>query len=65
MLAERNTRKIYTEKEKLQNETVKLEKDKIKIKQSLGIMELEANSLRVEMIINEEEIPRYDSFINL
>ena len=60
LLAEKNQRKILLEKKKMEDEIMKLEKDKIKIKQNLGIMEIEANSLSVELITKERKIARFD-----
>ena len=65
LLAEKDTDRIYIEKIQLENDIVKLEKNKFILKKNLGSMELDANKLREGMINNEEEISRYDTLINL
>ena len=65
LLAEKDTDRIYIEKIQLENDIVKLEKNKFILKKNLGSMKLDANKLREGMINNEEEISRYDTLINL
>ena len=65
LLAEKDTDRIDIEKIQLENDIVKLEKNKFILKKNLGSMELDANKLREGMINNEEEISRYDTLINL